>query len=96
MKARTLAGGFRSVTSKGPRIALPTAGRSLLMSVKGATFLALVGTLLLAVLIVWNFVVDIASVVRGLIPAARLVSQAIYAFAAVTLACFFYVFQKQG
>ena len=66
------------------------------MNVKGAALLAFVGTLLLAVLTLWNLVVDVVSVVRGLIPAVRLVSQGVYAFAAVTLACFFYVFQKRG
>lgn len=66
------------------------------MSVKGAALLAFVGTLLLAVLAVWDLLVDFVSVVRGLVPAVRLVSQLIYAFAAVTLACFFYVFQKRS
>ena len=65
-------------------------------SIKGAALLAFVGTLLLAVMTVWNLVVDVGSVVRGLIPAVRLLSQTVYAFAAVTLAYFFYMFQKQG
>ena len=65
-------------------------------SIKGAALLAFVGTLLLAVMTVWNLVVDVGSVVRGLIPAVRVLSQTVYAFAAVTLAYFFYMFQKQG
>lgn len=65
-------------------------------SIKGAALLAFVGTLLLAVMTVWNLVVDVGSVVRGLIPVVRLLSQTVYAFAAVTLAYFFYMFQKQG
>ena len=66
------------------------------MSMKGAALLAFVGTVVLSVLVVWNLIFDIVSVARGLIPAARLVSQAVYAFGAVTLACFFYIFQKQS
>lgn len=66
------------------------------MSIKSAALLAFVGTVLLAVLVVWNLVTDIVSVSRGLIPAVRLVAQLIHAFAVVTLACFFYVFQKRS
>jgi len=66
------------------------------MSVKGAALLAFVGMVLLSVLAVWNLAVDLGGVIRGLIPAVRLVSELIYAFGAVTLACFFYVFQKQN
>lgn len=65
------------------------------MTLKGAGFLAFVGTILAAVLLVWNLVADTFSVMRGLIPAARLLSDLIYAFAAVTVAIFFYTFQKQ-
>ena len=66
------------------------------MSMKSAALLAFLGTVLLCVLVVWNLVVDTVSVARGLIPAVRLVSQVVYAFAAVMLACFFWVFQKQS
>ena len=66
------------------------------MSVKSAALLAFVGTVLLALLTVWNLMVDLVSVIRGLIPAVRLLSQAVYAFGAVTLAWFFCVFQKQS
>jgi predicted Co/Zn/Cd cation transporter (cation efflux family) len=65
------------------------------MTVKTAAVLAFVGTVLAAVLLVYNLVTDIAGVVRGLIPAARLFAAVIYAFAAVVLAIFFYAFQKQ-
>ena len=41
------------------------------------------GTILAAVLLVWNLAVDIVSIARGLIPAAGLVAELIYAFAAV-------------
>jgi hypothetical protein len=65
------------------------------MTLKTGAFLAFVGTILLAVLLVWNLFVDIVSAARGLIPAVRIFSSAIYAFSAVTVAIFFYVFQKQ-
>jgi hypothetical protein len=39
-------------------------------------------------------VFDILNVVRGLIPAVTLFSSLLYAFAAVSVAVFFFVFQK--
>jgi hypothetical protein len=65
------------------------------MTLKTAGFLAFVGTVLVAVLLVANLIVDTLNVVRGLIPAVRLFSELIYTFAAVTVAIFFYMFQKQ-
>jgi hypothetical protein len=64
------------------------------MSLKNAATVALVGTLLTAALLVWRFVFDVVNVVRGLIPAADLFSSLLYAFAAVSLAVFFYIFQR--
>lgn len=65
------------------------------MTLKTAAVLAFIGTVLAAVLLIYDLVIDIASVLRGLIPAARLLAAVIYAFTAVTLAIFFYAFQKQ-
>jgi phosphoglycerol transferase MdoB-like AlkP superfamily enzyme len=64
------------------------------MSLKSAATLAFIGTLLAAALLVWNFVFDVMNVIQGLVPAVRLFSSLIYAFAAVSLAVFFYVSQK--
>jgi hypothetical protein len=64
------------------------------MSLKSAATLAFIGTLLAAALLVWNLVFDILNVVRGLIPAVTLFSSLLYAFAAVSVAVFFFVFQK--
>jgi hypothetical protein len=64
------------------------------MSLRNAATLAFIGTLLAAALLVWNLVFDILNVVRGLIPAVTLFSSLLYAFAAVSVAVFFFVFQK--
>jgi hypothetical protein len=62
------------------------------MTLKNAALLALAGTILAAVLLVWDLVFNILNVLRGLVPAVMLLSSFIYAFAALTLAVFFYVF----
>jgi hypothetical protein len=62
------------------------------MTLKNAALLALAGTILAAVLLVWDLVFNILNVLRGLVPAVMLFSSFIYAFAALTLAVFFYVF----
>ena len=65
------------------------------MNSKSAAFLAFIGTMLVAVLMMWNLVSDIMNVMQGLIPAARLLSSLIYAFGSLTVTAFFYVFQKE-
>ena len=65
------------------------------MSLKNAAVLAFVGTLLAAAILVWNLIFDVLGVLRGLIPAVRLISIMVYAFAAVTITLFFYVLQKR-
>jgi hypothetical protein len=64
------------------------------MTLQNAATFAFLGTLLAAALLVWNFVFDLINVIQGLVPAVRLFSSLIYAFAAVSLAVFFYVFRK--
>jgi len=64
------------------------------MTLKNAATLAFIGTLLAAALQVWDLLFDVVNVVRGLIPPARLFSSLLYAFAAVSLTVFFYVFRK--
>jgi hypothetical protein len=59
------------------------------MTLKNAALLALVGTVLVTALLTWTFVFDFVNVLRGLAPAATLVSTFIYAFACFTLAIFF-------
>ncbi len=65
------------------------------MTLKSAAFLAFLGTILATVLLVWDFIFDALNVLRGLIPAVRLFSSVIYAFAALAVAIFFFVFQKE-
>jgi hypothetical protein len=61
------------------------------MTLKNAALLALIGTILITALLVWDFVFN---VLRGLIPATMLFSSFIYAFACLSIAVFFYVFHK--
>ena len=64
------------------------------MTLKNAAGLALFGTILMTVLLVWNFVFTFLNVVRDLVPAVTLFSSFIYAFACFTVAVFFYVFHR--
>jgi hypothetical protein len=66
------------------------------MNLKNAAFLALIGTILTTVVLVYNLVFAVLNVTRGLIPADTLFPALIYAFASLTLAVFFYVFHKQS
>ena len=65
------------------------------MTLKGAAVLAFIGTLLVAALLVWDFVFTVLNVIRGLIPAVTVFSSIIYAFGALSVTVFFYIFQKQ-
>lgn len=62
---------------------------------KTAAFLAFVGTILAAALLTWDLVFDALNVMRGLIPAVRLFSSFIYAFAALTVGIFLFIFHQQ-
>jgi hypothetical protein len=64
------------------------------MTLKTAALLALFGTILMTVLLVWNFVLTFLNVLRGLVPAVTLFSSFIYAFGCFTVAVFFYVFHR--
>jgi hypothetical protein len=66
------------------------------MNIKSAAFLALIGTLLTTILLVYNFITAVLNVTRGLIPLDTLLSTTIYAFASLTLTVFFFVFHKQS
>jgi len=65
------------------------------MTLKSAATFAFIGTLLAAALLIYDFVFDIVSLSRGLIPLVRLFSSFIYALAALSLTVFFFVFQKK-
>ena len=64
------------------------------MTLRQATLLALIGTILLTALLAWDLVVNVLIVVRGLVPAVIVVSSFMYAFAAFGLAVFLYAFHR--
>ena len=64
------------------------------MTLNKAAFLALVGMILATILLVGGFIGDVFNVVRGLIPAMRLLTSFIYAFAGLSVVMFLYAFHK--
>jgi len=64
------------------------------MTLKAAAFLALIGTILMTVLLVWNFALTLINVLRDLVPAVTLFKSFIYAFGCFGVALFFYVFHR--
>jgi hypothetical protein len=64
------------------------------MTIKNATLLALVGTILVAALLAWDLIFNFLNVLRGLVPAVVLFRSLIYAFSAFSVAVFFFVFHK--
>lgn len=56
--------------------------------------LALVGTVMLTVLLIAGFIFDVLNVLRGLVPATRLLTSFIYAFAGLSAVVFLYAFHK--
>jgi len=64
------------------------------MTLKNAPLLALVGTILMTVLLVWNFVFTFLNVLRDLVPAVALFSSFIYAFGCFSVMVFFFVFHR--
>ena len=64
------------------------------MTLKQASLLAFIATLVLAMQLVFDLVLDVFSLARGLIAAVTLLTSLIHAFAAVSVAVFFYVFHR--
>jgi hypothetical protein len=64
------------------------------MTMRSAASLALIGAVLVTILLVVGFVFDLLNVLRGLIPALRLVTSCVYAFAGVGAVVFLWVFRK--
>ena len=64
------------------------------MSLKNAALLAMSGTLLLTILLIFGFITDVLNVTQGLIPATKVLSSLIHAVAALTVTVFFFVFHK--
>lgn len=61
---------------------------------ENAALLALIGMLLLAILLVFGSISDALNVIRGLIPATKMLSSLIHSFAALTVTVLLYVFYK--
>jgi hypothetical protein len=64
------------------------------MSLKNAALLAMMGTVLLTILLILNLINNLLAFMRGLIPAMVLLSSLLYAFAALSVAVFFYIFHR--
>jgi hypothetical protein len=64
------------------------------MTLKNAALLALIGTILMTALLVWNFVFNLLNLLRGLVPAVMVFESFIYAFGAFSVMVFFYVFHR--
>jgi hypothetical protein len=64
------------------------------MTMRSAASLALIGAVLVTILLVVAFVLDLLNVLGGLVPALRLVTSFIYAFAGVGAVVFLWVFRK--
>ena len=64
------------------------------MTLRNTAFLALVGMILATIVLVMGFIGDVFGVVQGLIPAMRLLTSFIYAFAGLSMVVFLYAFHK--
>ncbi len=64
------------------------------MTLKNAALLALVGTVLMTAILVWNFVFNLLNLLRGLVPAVTLFSSLIYAFGSLSVMVFSFVFHR--
>ena len=64
------------------------------MTLKTAATLALIGTVLLTLLLAIDFFNSLLALTGGLIPAAAVLRSLIYLIAGITVALFFYVFNK--
>ncbi len=72
----------------------PTAFILTIMTLKNAALLAVIGTVLMTALLVWDFVFNLINLLRGLVPAVTVLSSLIYAFGCLTVMVFFFVFHR--
>jgi L-asparagine transporter-like permease len=87
--------GLANSPSAGARVAADTGGvHTPTMTLKNAALLALIGTVLMTVLLVWNFVFNLLNLLQGLVPAVMLFSSFIYAFGCFSVMVFFFVFHR--
>ena len=64
------------------------------MTLKNAAVLALLGTALLTMLLLVVFINNLVALMSGAIPAMLLLTSFVHVFASLSVALFFYVFQK--
>jgi hypothetical protein len=64
------------------------------MTLKNVGFLAFLGTLLLTIVVAFDFVNTALGVLRDIVPAVAVLRSLIYLFASVSVSVFFYVFYK--
>jgi hypothetical protein len=64
------------------------------MTLKNAALLALVGTIVMTVLLAWNFVSNVLNVLRGVEAPVVLFASFIYAFGCFSVMVFVYVFHR--
>ncbi len=64
------------------------------MTLKNVALLAFLGTLLLTIVVAFDFVNTALGVLRDIVPAVAVLRSLIYLFASVSVTVFFYVFYK--
>jgi len=64
------------------------------MTLRNAALLALIGTVLMTALSVWNLVFNLLNLLRGLVPAVTVLSSLVYAFGCFSVMVFFFVFHR--
>jgi hypothetical protein len=64
------------------------------MTLRNASLLGLIGTVVLTALLVWDLIFNVLNVLRGIAPALIVLSSLIYAFAAFSAAVFFFAFHR--
>jgi hypothetical protein len=81
--------------SKKPELRLNTRNvHTPTMTLKNAALLALIGTILMTALLVWNFVSNVVNVLRGVDAPVVLFHSLIFAFGSFTVMVFFFVFHR--
>jgi hypothetical protein len=84
-----------SSPTAGARVAADTgSAHTPTMRLKHAALLALIGTVLMTALLVWNFVFNLLNLLRGLVPAVMVFESLIYAFGCFSVMVFFFVFHR--
>ena len=64
------------------------------MTLKNAALLALVGGVLATIVLVVGLIGDVFSVVRGLMPAMRVLTSSVFAFAGLSMVAFLFAFYR--